>query len=110
MYSFSLHLNMYRYHSVTTEPSARFTFVIEKKSTSMKILLNVFLISILGISSVYAQIQNMGLVNEPSDISSDFYDFKNTYYFADSLSAFNPDKAEGTINYKRYEYKNTLCI
>ncbi len=101
---------MYRYHSVTTEPSARFTFVIEKKSTSMKILLNVFLVSILGISSVYAQIQNMGLVNEPIDISSDFYDFKNTYYFADSLSAFNPEKAEGTINYKRYEYKTRYAF
>ncbi len=76
----------------------------------MKVLRIVFLLSILGISSIYAQIENMGLVNEPIDISSDFYDFKNTYYFADSLSAFNPDNAEGTISYKRYEYKTRYAF
>jgi alpha-D-xyloside xylohydrolase len=44
------------------------------------------------------------LVNEPYDISGDFHDFTNTYYIADSLSGFIPDKGSGKIIYRRYEY------
>jgi len=51
-----------------------------------------------------AQLQSFGLLNEPIDISSDFKDFKNTYYFADHVSKFDPQTASGEIVYKRYEY------
>ena len=44
------------------------------------------------------------LVNEPVDISPDFRNFTNTYYFADSLSTFDPVSATGKIVYRRYEY------
>ncbi|MCW3786987.1 alpha-xylosidase [Plebeiibacterium sediminum] len=76
----------------------------------MKVLFQAILISFFGMFSINAQIQNQGLVNEPIDISPDFYSFKNTYYFADSLSSFNPEKAEGTIIYKRYEYKTRYAF
>ncbi len=59
---------------------------------------------------IKAQIQNHQLVNEPIDISPDFYNFKNTYYFADSLAAFNSKKARGTIQYNRYEYKTRYAF
>jgi alpha-D-xyloside xylohydrolase len=44
------------------------------------------------------------LLNEPVDISSDFRNFSNTYYLADSLSGFNPESGDGKIVYRRYEY------
>ncbi len=70
----------------------------------------VFIFLFIGISSINAQIQNQGLVNEPIDISADFHNFKNTYFFADSLSSFDAKTAEGTINYKRYEYKTRYAF
>ncbi len=56
------------------------------------------------VHNIQAQLQNLGLVNEPIDISADFYNFKNTYYFADSLASFDNNTASGTILYHRYEY------
>ncbi len=80
----------------------------------MKLLLSIafrlFLISFLCVSHANAQLQNLGLVNEPIDISADFYNFKNTYYFADSLVSFDPTAAKGMINYKRYEYKTRYAF
>ncbi len=44
------------------------------------------------------------LLNEPIDLSSDFRNFSNTYYLADSLSAFDPATGKGEITYRRHEY------
>ncbi|EXG77821.1 family 31 glycosyl hydrolase, alpha-glucosidase [Xylanibacter oryzae DSM 17970] len=53
-----------------------------------------------------AQIQtNNGvqyLLSQPKDMSTDFCDLSNTYFFADSLSQFNPTTANGTVKWKRY--------
>ncbi|QKJ29898.1 alpha-xylosidase [Mucilaginibacter mali] len=57
-----------------------------------------------------AQLQGMHLLNEPIDISTDFKDFKNTYYLADSLANFDPVTATGKIVYKRYMYKTPLAF
>jgi alpha-D-xyloside xylohydrolase len=57
-----------------------------------------------------AQIQNTGMLNEPLDISPDFYNFKNTYYFADELSEFDPKSGSGKITYKRYEYATRVAF
>ena len=46
----------------------------------------------------------MKLLNVPIDISTDFRDFSNTYYLADSLAAFDPVTGEGKLVYKRYQY------
>ncbi|MGD0038359.1 MAG: TIM-barrel domain-containing protein [Bacteroidota bacterium] len=48
--------------------------------------------------------KNQALLNEPVDISGDFRNFSNTYYVADSLSAFDPKTGKGEITYRRYEY------
>ena len=37
------------------------------------------------------------LMNQPKDMSADFSDLSNTYFFADSLADFNAAKAEGKI-------------
>ncbi len=74
------------------------------------------------VSNISAQIpehspdKNQRLLNEPIDISGDFRNFSNTYYVADSLSAFDPVSGKGEIQYKRYEYftrlafNNTLAV
>jgi alpha-D-xyloside xylohydrolase len=50
------------------------------------------------------------LVNEPIDISGDFHDFTNTYYFADSLKSFDPLTGKGTLKYRRYEYATRMAF
>lgn len=59
---------------------------------------------------VNSQIQSLGLVNEPIDISKDFYNFTNTYYFADELSSFDPATGKGEVKYDRYEYKTRYAF
>lgn len=61
---------------------------------------------LLGCATSYAgaQIQQMGTLNEPVDISADFSSFANTYYLANELKQFDPASASGTVEYKRYEY------
>ena len=36
------------------------------------------------------------------DMSTDFYDLSNTYFFADSLVCFDTAKGEGLVQWKRY--------
>jgi len=57
-----------------------------------------------------AQLQNMGLVNEPVDISNDFRDFKNTFYLADQLSSFDAKTGKGELTYQRYEYSTRIAF
>ena len=53
-----------------------------------------------------AQIQTNGgiqyLQANPKDMSADFNDLSNTYFFADSLAEFDTAKGEGLVNWKRY--------
>ena len=61
---------------------------------------------ICGCSMSNAQIQtNAGiqyLQCMQKDMSTDFYDFSNTYFFADSLVSFDAVKGEGLVQWKRY--------
>ena len=57
-----------------------------------------------------SQLQGFGLQNEPVDVSTDFKDFKNTYYLADSLVSFNPETGEGVVAYKRHEYVTRMAF
>ena len=65
-----------------------------------------FFISCAFALSSNAQIQtNAGvqyLQCMPKDMSTDFSDLSNTYFLADSLAAFDIDKGEGLVNWKRY--------
>jgi alpha-D-xyloside xylohydrolase len=63
----------------------------------------VILFSLISVS-VFGQLQKMGTLNEPVDISNDFRNFTNTYYLADELKDFDPQTASGTVEYSRYEY------
>ena len=55
-----------------------------------------------GCCMLYGQ-QNY-LLNEPIDISPAFRDFTNTYFLADSLSAFDAANGTGKIKYQRAIY------
>ena len=59
-----------------------------------------------GAMAVSAQIQtNAGvqyLQCMQKDMSTDFYDLSNTYFFADSLVSFDAQKGEGLVQWKRY--------
>ena len=59
-----------------------------------------------GAMTVNAQIQtNAGvqyLQCMQKDMSTDFYDLSNTYFFADSLVSFDAQKGEGLVQWKRY--------
>ena len=76
---------------------------------TIRILLGVIL-SILITGSGYAQLQGTGVLNEPTDISPDFSDYKNTYYLAEELASFDPETASGTIKYNRYEYATAMAF
>ncbi|HKM94414.1 MAG TPA: TIM-barrel domain-containing protein [Prolixibacteraceae bacterium] len=69
----------------------------------IKNLFFIVLFVFLG-STAFGQLQGMGTLNEPIDISSDFASYTNTYYLADELKTFDPVTASGTVEYKRYEY------
>ncbi|WP_221392190.1 alpha-xylosidase [Dyadobacter sp. NIV53] len=47
--------------------------------------------------------QHSKLINEPVDISEDFRDFSNTFFFADSLASFDPETGKGKVKWKRHE-------
>jgi len=79
----------------------------------MKINLKVCLLTIClysGLLPLVAQIQNMGLLNEPFDISKDFSDFKNTYYLANKLEHFDGKTGKGELTYLRYEYSTRIAF
>ncbi|MDX2247995.1 MAG: glycoside hydrolase family 31 protein [Bacteroidia bacterium] len=64
-------------------------------------------ISFLGVFFLLAiaPAQNQQLLmNEPVDLSPDFKDYLNTYFFTDSLVSFNPATGEGRINWQRMRY------
>ncbi len=69
--------------------------------------------------SVFAQPQITGgtpyLMNQPVDVSADFLDMSNTFFFADHLASFDAGKAEGKLNWKRFNLRprqafNTNCV
>lgn len=66
--------------------------------------------AVLVMLPVTGQRQEMGLRNEPVDISDDFRSFKNTYYLADKMVSFDPETGSGEIVYKRYEYKTRMAF
>ena len=45
--------------------------------------------------------QQKRLLGDPVDMSLDFKDFHNTFFFADKLASFDPATAKGKISWKR---------
>src|SRR5512145_591759 len=50
------------------------------------------------------------LLNEPVDISGDFFNFTNTHYLADNLKSFEPVQRTGILEYKRYENSTRVAF
>lgn len=44
------------------------------------------------------------LMNETVDLSSDFRNYTNTYFLADSLASFNPQTGSGAVKWRRAQY------
>lgn len=68
----------------------------------MKYFLGVFLL--LGCHLFVTAQSRSSVLNEPFDLSEDFKDFKNTYFLADSLAAFDPSTGQGQLKWRRNQY------
>ena len=66
---------------------------------------------LLGTSEIFAQLplsspaENHRLLNDPVDISEDFYNFGNSYFVADSLISFNPETGQGVVKWMRHAFQ-----
>ncbi|MDO3695354.1 glycoside hydrolase family 31 protein [Wenyingzhuangia sp. chi5] len=74
-----------------------------KKATLFQI--GIVFFGFVGVFTTQAQIQNEDLLNAPVDVSKDFENYQNTFYFADELASFDPKTGKGTVKYKRYQYQ-----
>jgi alpha-D-xyloside xylohydrolase len=87
-----------------------------KKRPVYRIFLLLTLSLALNYSPLRSQIpysssdRNQELLNEPFDISSDFRNFSNAYYLADSLASFDPRSGKGEILFRRYEYFTRMAF
>ena len=75
------------------------------KKLQRNILFSIFIFGLFAMPKATAQLQNAGVLNEPIDISKDFENYMNTFYFADELTEFNPTTGKGKIKYLRYNYQ-----
>jgi len=55
----------------------------------------------LVVSCFLVTAQNSRILGDAVDMSADFANFRNTFYFADKVVSFNPTTAKGTISWKR---------
>lgn len=59
-------------------------------------------ICVLSLLATFAQAQYRNrMLGEPVDVSADFRDFQNTFFFADRLASFDGATASGKISWKR---------
>jgi alpha-D-xyloside xylohydrolase len=63
------------------------------------------LLALFGSFGAKAQIQEVDILNAPVDVSKDFVDYNNTFYFADELVDFDPKTGKGTVKYLRHDYQ-----
>jgi alpha-D-xyloside xylohydrolase len=69
-----------------------------------------FLFIALFAAPAFAQLQGTDVLNEPTDISPDFVDYRNTFYLADELATFDPATGKGTVKYIRYEFSTAMAF
>ena len=79
-------------------------FIIIRKSQIVQLFLFLTLCLFMT-QKVTLQIQNADVLNAPIDISKDFKNYLNTFYFADELTSFDPQIGKGTVKYLRYNYQ-----
>lgn len=61
-------------------------------------------------SPAMSQMQQIGLQNEPIDLSKEFYSFTHTYFLADSLAQFDAATGTGILVYRRHEYSTRMAF
>lgn len=76
----------------------------------MKKQLQTLLLTTMLIGGSALKAETPYLLNEPVDISSDFRDFTNVYFNADSLSQFDGATATGKLKYKRMVYQTRVAF
>lgn len=83
-----------------------------KRNKSGKALGTIFLsiCSLAVMGELEAQIQHADVLNAPIDVSEDFEDYANTFYFADELASFDPETGKGTVKYKRYTFQTSQAF
>ena len=75
------------------------------KKIPIAVLFSTVFFGLLITPKATAQIQNADVLNAPIDISKDFENYLNTFYFADELAAFDPQTGKGTVKYLRHTYQ-----
>lgn len=80
------------------------------KNNFFLVLLFSLITTFLSLNETKGQIQQMGLTNEPVELTDEFRSFKNTYYLADKIVEFDSETASGKIIYRRYEYKTRMAF
>ena len=73
------------------------------KKHSLFLLIHSFLALLLIPADLQSQSAQL-LMNEPVDLSRDFKDYLNTYFLADSLTAFDPATGNGQVKWRRSRY------
>ena len=68
------------------------------KTNMFKFLLTITLLCFLPIKVLS---QSDRILGEPIDMSKDFSNFRNTFFFADKVTAFDTNTAKGKISWKR---------
>ncbi|MBI1226991.1 MAG: alpha-xylosidase [Bacteroidetes bacterium] len=64
---------------------------------------NFILLALLFLWQIGNSQSHQTLLNEPLDISPDFRDWANYYYFADSLASFDPATGQGFLKWNKME-------
>ena len=65
-------------------------------------LISVICGSLISVAQIQTNAGVQYLQCMQKDMSTDFYDLSNTYFFADSLVSFDAAKGEGLVQWKRY--------
>lgn len=81
-------------------------FSLKAKLKQLPILIGL----LVATTGLEAQMQHADILNSAVDVSVDFENYQNTFYFADSLASFDPKTGKGTVKYKRYNYETAQAF
>jgi alpha-D-xyloside xylohydrolase len=73
-------------------------------------LLTAIIILVMVFYPAGGQLQHMGILNDPVDISKDFKTFSNLYFVADHMIDFDPATGKGKVVYNRHAYTTSKAF
>ena len=65
---------------------------------------------VFTLSAAASAVDDPPLLNDIVDISADFHEFTNTYFFADSLASFDPSTASGSLVWQRNQWFTRIAF